>query len=133
MPWPDRCFRPQKQSLNPAGLTLLLSPSMRPIQLLQKAPKLENRLPDYCAVTTFVYLLTTKGYNFNNHSFPNIAFRKKVGNARAHPHPMVSAWSQARKFCKRVPHQERAKQCEGRSQEAGTGWDCRGLGGSFGR
>ncbi|KFU85352.1 Ectonucleoside triphosphate diphosphohydrolase 2, partial [Chaetura pelagica] len=48
-------------------------------ELLQKAPTLEKRLPDYCAVSTFVYLLTTKGYNFNNHSFPNIAFQKKVG------------------------------------------------------
>ncbi|XP_049689233.1 ectonucleoside triphosphate diphosphohydrolase 2 isoform X3 [Accipiter gentilis] len=47
--------------------------------LLQKAPKLEKRLPDYCAVSTFVYLLTTKGYNFNNRSFPNIAFQKKAG------------------------------------------------------
>ncbi|XP_059721265.1 ectonucleoside triphosphate diphosphohydrolase 2 isoform X3 [Haemorhous mexicanus] len=48
-------------------------------ELLLKAPKLEKRLPDYCAVSTFVYLLTTKGYNFNNHSFPNIAFQKKAG------------------------------------------------------
>ncbi|KAM9594940.1 ectonucleoside triphosphate diphosphohydrolase 2 isoform 2-T2 [Morphnus guianensis] len=62
-------------------------------ELLQKAPKLEKRLPDYCAVSTFVYLLTTKGYNFNNRSFPNIAFQKKVGNTRAHTHPMVSVWS----------------------------------------
>ncbi|XP_064249666.1 ectonucleoside triphosphate diphosphohydrolase 2 isoform X2 [Passer domesticus] len=48
-------------------------------ELLLKAPKLEKRLPDYCAVSTFVYLLTTKGYSFNNHSFPNIAFQKKAG------------------------------------------------------
>ncbi|NXW82488.1 ENTP2 diphosphohydrolase, partial [Alopecoenas beccarii] len=48
-------------------------------ELLQKAPKLEKRLPDYCAISMFVYLLTTKGYNFNNHSFPNIAFQKKAG------------------------------------------------------
>ncbi|RMB93586.1 hypothetical protein DUI87_30285 [Hirundo rustica rustica] len=48
-------------------------------ELLQKAPKLEKRLPDYCAVSTFVYLLTTKGYSFNNHSFSNIAFQKKAG------------------------------------------------------
>ncbi|XP_053852362.1 ectonucleoside triphosphate diphosphohydrolase 2 [Vidua macroura] len=48
-------------------------------KLLLKAPKLEKRLPDYCAVSTFVYLLTTKGYSFNNHSFPNIAFQKKAG------------------------------------------------------
>ncbi|XP_063030752.1 ectonucleoside triphosphate diphosphohydrolase 2 isoform X3 [Melospiza melodia melodia] len=48
-------------------------------ELLLKAPKLEKRLPDYCAISTFVYLLTTKGYSFNNHSFPNIAFQKKAG------------------------------------------------------
>ncbi|XP_064892301.1 ectonucleoside triphosphate diphosphohydrolase 2 isoform X1 [Columba livia] len=48
-------------------------------ELLQKAPKLEKRLPDYCPISMFVYLLTTKGYNFNNHSFPNIAFQKKAG------------------------------------------------------
>ncbi|KFW80886.1 Ectonucleoside triphosphate diphosphohydrolase 2, partial [Phalacrocorax carbo] len=48
-------------------------------ELLQKAPKLEKRLADYCAVSTFIYLLTTKGYNFNNDSFPNITFQKKVG------------------------------------------------------
>ncbi|XP_025929148.1 ectonucleoside triphosphate diphosphohydrolase 2 [Apteryx rowi] len=48
-------------------------------ELLQKAPKMEKRLPDYCAISMFVYLLTTKGYNFNNHSFPNIAFQKKAG------------------------------------------------------
>ncbi|XP_010140698.1 PREDICTED: ectonucleoside triphosphate diphosphohydrolase 2 [Buceros rhinoceros silvestris] len=48
-------------------------------ELLRKAPALEKRLPDYCAVSTFVYLLTTKGYNFNSHSFPNIAFQKKAG------------------------------------------------------
>ncbi|XP_074967891.1 ectonucleoside triphosphate diphosphohydrolase 2 [Phalacrocorax aristotelis] len=48
-------------------------------ELLQKAPKLEKRLADYCAVSTFIYLLTTKGYNFNNDSFPNITFQKKAG------------------------------------------------------
>ncbi|NXP75801.1 ENTP2 diphosphohydrolase, partial [Ramphastos sulfuratus] len=49
-------------------------------ELLQKASMLEKRLPDYCAVSTFIYLLTTKGYNFNSHSFPNIAFQKKAGD-----------------------------------------------------
>ncbi|NXW33938.1 ENTP2 diphosphohydrolase, partial [Phaetusa simplex] len=48
-------------------------------ELLQKAPKLEKRLADYCAVSMFVYLLTTKGYTPPNHSFPNIAFQKKAG------------------------------------------------------
>ncbi|NXT85220.1 ENTP2 diphosphohydrolase, partial [Zapornia atra] len=48
-------------------------------ELLQKAPHLKKRLPDYCAVSTFVYLLLTKGYSFSNHAFSNIAFQKKVG------------------------------------------------------
>ncbi|OXB80610.1 UNVERIFIED_CONTAM: hypothetical protein H355_005539 [Colinus virginianus] len=48
-------------------------------ELFQKAPKLEKRLPDYCATSMFVYLLTTKGYNFNNRSFPSITFQKKAG------------------------------------------------------
>lgn len=85
-PWPSRCNHPELQathtSLAIAGLTCLLFPSLHPTQLLQNAPKLEKRLPDYCAVSTFVYLLTTKGYSFNNHSFPNIAFQKKVGSTK---------------------------------------------------
>lgn len=96
-PWPHRCNHPELQatekSLAIAGLTPLLFPSVHPTQLLQKAPKLEKRLPDYCAVSTFVYLLTTKGYSFNNHSFPNIAFQKKVGSTKIHPHPVGSLWS----------------------------------------
>ncbi|KAM6243979.1 ectonucleoside triphosphate diphosphohydrolase 2 [Porphyrio hochstetteri] len=48
-------------------------------ELLQKAPHLKKRLPDYCAVSTFVYLLITKGYNFSNHTFSDIAFQKKAG------------------------------------------------------
>lgn len=83
-------FRPQKQSLGPAGLTPLSLPASH--QLLQKAPKLEKRLPDYCPISMFVYLLTTKGYNFNNHSFPNIAFQKKVSNTTAHTHVTISVW-----------------------------------------
>ncbi|TFJ99107.1 methyltransferase-like protein 12, mitochondrial [Platysternon megacephalum] len=49
-------------------------------ELLQKAPKQEKWLPDYCAVANFVYLLITKGYRFNESSFPNIAFQKKAGD-----------------------------------------------------
>ncbi|KAM7033655.1 ectonucleoside triphosphate diphosphohydrolase 2 isoform 3-T3 [Acridotheres tristis] len=82
-PWPYRCNHPELQATSTrlaiAGLTHLLFLSVHPTQLLQKAPKLEKRLPDYCAVSTFVYLLTTKGYSFNNQSFPNIAFQKKAG------------------------------------------------------
>ncbi|XP_074871369.1 ectonucleoside triphosphate diphosphohydrolase 2 [Carettochelys insculpta] len=49
-------------------------------ELLQKAPDQKTRLQDYCAVTNFVYLLTTKGYRFNETSFSNIAFQKKAGD-----------------------------------------------------
>uniref|UniRef100_A0A8C3SGA0 Ectonucleoside triphosphate diphosphohydrolase 2 n=1 Tax=Chelydra serpentina TaxID=8475 RepID=A0A8C3SGA0_CHESE len=49
-------------------------------ELLTKAPQLEKRLPDYCAVANFVHLLITKGYRFDEISFPNIAFQKKAGD-----------------------------------------------------
>ncbi|KAL2297904.1 hypothetical protein Nmel_016859 [Mimus melanotis] len=83
-------------------------------ELLQKAPKLEKRLPDYCAVSTFVYLLTIKGYSFNNHSFPNIAFQKKVSSTKIHPHPMGSLWSQAKEPCRRDDPTQKKSQAESR-------------------
>ncbi|XP_038230831.1 ectonucleoside triphosphate diphosphohydrolase 2 [Dermochelys coriacea] len=49
-------------------------------ELLQKAPKQEKWLPDYCTVASFVYLLITKGYRFDESSFPNITFLKKAGD-----------------------------------------------------
>uniref|UniRef100_A0A8C8RE81 Ectonucleoside triphosphate diphosphohydrolase 2 n=1 Tax=Pelusios castaneus TaxID=367368 RepID=A0A8C8RE81_9SAUR len=49
-------------------------------ELLQKAPQQKTRLADYCAVANFVYLLTTKGYRFDENSFSNIAFQKKAGD-----------------------------------------------------
>uniref|UniRef100_A0A8C3SE25 Ectonucleoside triphosphate diphosphohydrolase 2 n=1 Tax=Chelydra serpentina TaxID=8475 RepID=A0A8C3SE25_CHESE len=66
------------------GLISFLSvPSFFPAhgaKLLTKAPQLEKRLPDYCAVANFVHLLITKGYRFDEISFPNIAFQKKAGD-----------------------------------------------------
>ncbi|XP_037735747.1 ectonucleoside triphosphate diphosphohydrolase 2 [Chelonia mydas] len=49
-------------------------------ELRLKAPKQEKWLPDYCTVANFVYLLITKGYHFDESSFPNIAFQKKAGD-----------------------------------------------------
>ncbi|XP_053229958.1 ectonucleoside triphosphate diphosphohydrolase 2 isoform X1 [Podarcis raffonei] len=49
-------------------------------ELLEKAPGLEKRLPDYCSATTFIYLILTRGYKFDNSTFPNIAFQKKAGD-----------------------------------------------------
>ncbi|XP_061460120.1 ectonucleoside triphosphate diphosphohydrolase 2 isoform X2 [Rhineura floridana] len=49
-------------------------------ELLEKAPSLEKRLPDYCSAATFVYLILMQGYKFDNDTFPNIAFQKKAGD-----------------------------------------------------
>ncbi|XP_075761253.1 ectonucleoside triphosphate diphosphohydrolase 2 isoform X1 [Pelodiscus sinensis] len=49
-------------------------------ELEQKAPNQTTRLPDYCTVANFIYLLLTKGYHFDKDSFPNIAFQKKAGD-----------------------------------------------------
>ncbi|KAJ6651952.1 hypothetical protein lerEdw1_015894 [Lerista edwardsae] len=49
-------------------------------ELLQRAPHLEKRLPDYCSTATFIYLLLLRGYKFNETTFPNIAFQKKAGD-----------------------------------------------------
>ncbi|KAM4664373.1 LOW QUALITY PROTEIN: ectonucleoside triphosphate diphosphohydrolase 2 [Discoglossus pictus] len=48
--------------------------------LLAKAPYLKKHLDGYCATANFVYLLTSKGYRFNEETFPNIAFQKKAGD-----------------------------------------------------
>uniref|UniRef100_A0A8C0G0I6 Ectonucleoside triphosphate diphosphohydrolase 2 n=1 Tax=Chelonoidis abingdonii TaxID=106734 RepID=A0A8C0G0I6_CHEAB len=49
-------------------------------QLLLKAPVQKKWLQDYCAVANFVYLVISKGYRFDESSFPNIAFQKKAGD-----------------------------------------------------
>ncbi|XP_013913836.1 PREDICTED: ectonucleoside triphosphate diphosphohydrolase 2 [Thamnophis sirtalis] len=51
-----------------------------PLQLLKKGPKLEPFLQNYCSMATFVSLLLTRGYHFNNSTFPSIAFQKKIGD-----------------------------------------------------
>ncbi|XP_053551637.1 ectonucleoside triphosphate diphosphohydrolase 2 [Bombina bombina] len=48
-------------------------------ELLSKAPKLQKHLDGYCATANFVYLLASKGYRFNEETFPNIAFQRKAG------------------------------------------------------
>lgn len=45
------------------------------------APDQKSRLHDYCAASVFVDLLLTKGYGFNEDSFPKISFQKKAGDA----------------------------------------------------
>nr|XP_056716504.1 ectonucleoside triphosphate diphosphohydrolase 2 [Euleptes europaea] len=49
-------------------------------ELLQKAPDLEKRLPDYCPTAVFIQLLIMEGYRFDELTFPNIAFQKKAGD-----------------------------------------------------
>uniref|UniRef100_A0A8D2IVG9 Ectonucleoside triphosphate diphosphohydrolase 2 n=2 Tax=Varanus komodoensis TaxID=61221 RepID=A0A8D2IVG9_VARKO len=49
-------------------------------ELLQRAPDQEKRLADYCASSTFIYTLLTKGYQFDQSDFYNIAFQKKAGD-----------------------------------------------------
>lgn len=51
-------------------------------QLLQKAPEQEKRLPDYCSTAIFIQLLLTQGYQFDERTFPDIAFQKKVGTCQ---------------------------------------------------
>ncbi|XP_032088335.1 ectonucleoside triphosphate diphosphohydrolase 2-like [Thamnophis elegans] len=49
-------------------------------ELLKKGPKLEPFLQNYCSMATFVSLLLTRGYHFNNSTFPDIAFQQKAGD-----------------------------------------------------
>ncbi|XP_054854067.1 ectonucleoside triphosphate diphosphohydrolase 2 [Eublepharis macularius] len=49
-------------------------------ELLEKAPGLEKRLPDYCSTAMFISLLIMKGYRFDEYTFPDIAFQKKAGD-----------------------------------------------------
>ncbi|MEE6504936.1 hypothetical protein FKM82_005383 [Ascaphus truei] len=48
--------------------------------LVAKAPGLLKHLNGYCATANFVYLLASKGYKFDNQTFPNIVFQKKAGD-----------------------------------------------------
>ncbi|XP_040260789.1 ectonucleoside triphosphate diphosphohydrolase 2 [Bufo bufo] len=50
-------------------------------ELSSKAPSgLKKHLNGYCATANFIYLLTSKGYKFDNDTFPNIVFQKKAGD-----------------------------------------------------
>ncbi|XP_077333322.1 ectonucleoside triphosphate diphosphohydrolase 2 [Lithobates pipiens] len=49
--------------------------------LSRKSPAfLQKHLTGYCATANFIYLLTSKGYKFDNSTFPNITFQKKAGD-----------------------------------------------------
>uniref|UniRef100_F6WKG7 Ectonucleoside triphosphate diphosphohydrolase 2 n=1 Tax=Ornithorhynchus anatinus TaxID=9258 RepID=F6WKG7_ORNAN len=48
-------------------------------ELLEKAPREQKRLRDYCAGAMFIHQLITKAYKFDQKTFPNIVFQKKVG------------------------------------------------------
>ncbi|XP_014342004.1 ectonucleoside triphosphate diphosphohydrolase 2 [Latimeria chalumnae] len=49
-------------------------------ELYAKAPDQEKRLKDYCAMSTFVSVLTTQGYKFSEKSFRKISFQRKAGD-----------------------------------------------------
>ncbi|XP_043914325.1 ectonucleoside triphosphate diphosphohydrolase 2 [Protopterus annectens] len=49
-------------------------------QLKEKVPDQEKRLADYCAVGSFVDVLITKGYKFDDNTFNSISFQKKAGD-----------------------------------------------------
>lgn len=48
-------------------------------QLQARVPGEQARLPDYCAVATFVQQLLSQGYGFQEHAFHGVTFQKKVG------------------------------------------------------
>ncbi|XP_028910255.1 ectonucleoside triphosphate diphosphohydrolase 2 [Ornithorhynchus anatinus] len=49
-------------------------------ELLEKAPREQKRLRDYCAGAMFIHQLITKAYKFDQKTFPNIVFQKKAGD-----------------------------------------------------
>ncbi|KAL4623298.1 ectonucleoside triphosphate diphosphohydrolase 2 isoform X2 [Arapaima gigas] len=49
-------------------------------EMLKKAPDQKKRLQDYCAASVFLQVLTVRGYGFDELSFPQISFQKKVGD-----------------------------------------------------
>lgn len=48
--------------------------------MIKKTKGSEQHLKNACAVSNFVHVLLTKGYHFNNLSFPSISFEKTVRN-----------------------------------------------------
>lgn len=51
-------------------------------QMYAKTKQQEKHLKNVCAVSSFIQVLLTKGYSFNEHSFPHISFQKKVRRVR---------------------------------------------------
>ncbi|KAM3911727.1 ectonucleoside triphosphate diphosphohydrolase 2 [Leptodactylus fuscus] len=50
-------------------------------ELSSKAPPpVQKHLSGYCTTANFIYLLTSKGYKFDNETFPNIVFQRKAGD-----------------------------------------------------
>ncbi|XP_041050180.1 ectonucleoside triphosphate diphosphohydrolase 2-like [Carcharodon carcharias] len=51
-------------------------------KLKEMAPNVtEKRLVDYCTTASYIHILTTRGYKFNNETFKNISFQKKAGGS----------------------------------------------------
>lgn len=48
-------------------------------QLQARVPGQQSRLPDYCAMATFVHQLLSLGYGFDEKTFSGVTFQKKVG------------------------------------------------------
>ncbi|XP_013972389.1 ectonucleoside triphosphate diphosphohydrolase 2 isoform X2 [Canis lupus baileyi] len=49
-------------------------------ELQARVPGEQARLPDYCAVATFVQQLLSQGYGFQEHTFRGVTFQKKAGD-----------------------------------------------------
>ncbi|KAM4019169.1 ectonucleoside triphosphate diphosphohydrolase 2 [Anomaloglossus baeobatrachus] len=50
-------------------------------ELYSKAPaNVQKHLGGYCTTANFIYLLISKGYKFDNETFPNIVFQRKAGD-----------------------------------------------------
>ncbi|XP_045890702.1 ectonucleoside triphosphate diphosphohydrolase 2-like isoform X2 [Micropterus dolomieu] len=50
-------------------------------EMTEKTNQSEKYMKNVCAVSNFVQVILTKGYGFNEHSFPSISFQKKAGGA----------------------------------------------------
>lgn len=49
-------------------------------ELQARVPGQQNRLPDYCAMATFVHQLLSLGYGFDENTFSGVTFQKKAGD-----------------------------------------------------
>lgn len=58
--------------------------------MTKKAPDLKNYLKDYCAVAVYIQVLMLRGYNFDESSFQNVAFQKKVSLSKLYSHACTS-------------------------------------------